>query len=295
MAVIATINRKGGSGKTTLATHLAVSFARQSQRVMLVDVDFQQSALRWLKRRRDQVDPFEFAHSCAEGSSLQRPPSGVTHTLVDTPGSVHGYELAKLLVFSDLVLIPVCDSAFDYDASQDCIEEMRKHPKVAKGRVKMAVVGMRIQPGSPAEQRACAWAARLAVPYLGSVRGSSLYGQAAAMGLTVFDLASVETERAELADWGQVTAGLDGLLGEHADELEAGRSRARRQGWGDSIFGESAFGASGFEPVQRVTLQASLVTRTPGAPRSAVNHGLIGRVLRSLPSWRSRGEGRPLL
>jgi cellulose biosynthesis protein BcsQ len=288
MAVIATINRKGGCGKTTLATHLAVSFERRSQRVMLVDVDFQQSALRWLKRRREQVDLFEFAHSCAEACSLQRPPSGVSHTLVDTPGSVRGYELAKLLVFSDLVLIPVCDSIFDYEGSEDCIAEMRKHPKVAKGRVKFAVVGMRIRPGSEAEQRAHAWAARMAIPYLGSVRRSSLYVQSAATGLTVFDLAAGETGQAELADWRLVTARLDGLMSQHAGEIEAGKLYARRRGSTESTFGESSFGTSTYGPVQRVTQQVSLVSRSTGAQRPAADLGLLGRLLRSLPHWRSR-------
>jgi chromosome partitioning protein len=295
MAVIATINRKGGCGKTTLATHLAVSFARQSQRVMLIDVDFQQSALRWLKRRRQHVDGLEFAHSSSEIGSLPRPPSGVSHTLVDTPGSVRGYEMAKLLSFSDVVLVPVCDSSFDYESSEDCIAEMRKHPKAAQGRVTFAMVGMRIRPGSTAEERARSWAAKLAIPYLGSIRGSALYPEGAATGLTVFELAASERAQAELEDWRLLMSGLEELLSQRADERQAGRSRARRQGSIDSNFGESSFGNSSFGSPSVFAQQASLVSRTPGAQGSAPNHSLMSRVLRSLPSWRSKGEIRPLV
>jgi cellulose biosynthesis protein BcsQ len=43
-------NPKGGVGKTTLATNLAGWFARAGQRVMLGDIDRQQSSREWLKR-----------------------------------------------------------------------------------------------------------------------------------------------------------------------------------------------------------------------------------------------------
>ena len=51
MPIIAVINRKGGSGKSTLSTHLAAWLARSGASVMLGDVDRQQSTRAWLKRR----------------------------------------------------------------------------------------------------------------------------------------------------------------------------------------------------------------------------------------------------
>ena len=50
-------NPKGGSGKSTLATNLAGYFARQGHRVMLGDIDRQQSAREWLKMRPDILPP----------------------------------------------------------------------------------------------------------------------------------------------------------------------------------------------------------------------------------------------
>ncbi len=44
-------NSKGGSGKTTLATNLAGYFASLGKRVMLNDLDRQQSSAQWLARR----------------------------------------------------------------------------------------------------------------------------------------------------------------------------------------------------------------------------------------------------
>ncbi len=47
MPVIGVIGRKGGSGKTTIAVHLAAVFATQGKNVALVDADTQGSATYW--------------------------------------------------------------------------------------------------------------------------------------------------------------------------------------------------------------------------------------------------------
>jgi chromosome partitioning protein len=47
MHKVVVLNRKGGSGKTTLATNLAAYYANEGERVALMDYDPQGSSTRW--------------------------------------------------------------------------------------------------------------------------------------------------------------------------------------------------------------------------------------------------------
>ena len=51
MQVIAIVSQKGGVGKSTLAVHLAAEANSQGQRVLLLDLDPQGSAMEWASRR----------------------------------------------------------------------------------------------------------------------------------------------------------------------------------------------------------------------------------------------------
>ena len=115
MPVIAIINRKGGSGKSTLATHLAAYAANAGHSVMLGDIDLQQSSKTWLGVRNriveDKRPPIQtWAHS---GSVNFRAPPGVKLVILDTQGGLMGFELAKVIMAADAVLIPVNNSMFD--------------------------------------------------------------------------------------------------------------------------------------------------------------------------------------
>ena len=76
MPVIAVINRKGGSGKSTMATHLAAWLARQGAAVMLGDVDRQQSTRTWLKRRSPTLPAI--APWAIDQKNVLKVPVGVT-------------------------------------------------------------------------------------------------------------------------------------------------------------------------------------------------------------------------
>jgi len=202
MPVVAVVNRKGGSGKSTLATHLAGYCANRGLPVMLGDVDRQQSSLAWLRRRaaQPQAQGAQIVGWAADTKSVLRPPASITHVVLDTPGGLRGLELARVVMNADAVLIPVCSSAFDRESALDCHAELMTLPRVASGRCKLAVVGMRLDARTSAAALLETWAARHKLPYVGALRETQVYVRGVEQGLTVFDLPASKVQ-ADLAQW----------------------------------------------------------------------------------------------
>lgn len=202
MAVIAVINRKGGSGKSTLATHLAAWFAQQGLPVVLGDVDRQQSTQTWLRRRAQQATGQRATlMGCnVDPRNVVRPPLAGQHMVLDTPGGLRGFDLARVVMYADAVLMPVCNSAFDRESAADCVAELRTLPRVASGRCRLAAVGMRIDARTKAEAVLRAWAAGLDLEFLGVLRDAQAYVRCVEDGLTLFDLAPAKVAQ-DLAQW----------------------------------------------------------------------------------------------
>jgi chromosome partitioning protein len=210
MPVVAVINRKGGSGKSTLATHLAGHCAHSGLRVMLGDIDRQQSSLAWLRRRAAHplASHAAIVGWAADTRSVLRPPPSITHVVLDTPGGLRGLDLARVVMNADVILMPVCGSAFDRESALECHAELMALPKVASGRCKVAMVGMRLDARTHAGALLEAWAADHKLPYVGALRESQVYVRTVEQGLTLFDLpaAKVQTDLAQwqpIIDWVQ--------------------------------------------------------------------------------------------
>ncbi|TAH11075.1 MAG: ParA family protein [Curvibacter sp.] len=198
MPVIAVVNRKGGSGKSTLATHLAAWLARQGVAVMLGDVDRQQSTKAWLKRRAPTL-PAISSWAVDQKNVLKAPP-GVTHVVLDTPGGMHGFELARVIMSADAVVVPVCNSLFDRESAAACLAELSAMPRVASGRCQLGVVGMRLDARTKGAETLRQWAEDLKVNFLGVLRETQGYVRGLETGVTLFDAAGT-AQQSDLAQW----------------------------------------------------------------------------------------------
>ncbi len=209
MPVIAVVNRKGGSGKSTLSAHIAAWCARQGHSVMLGDVDRQQSSRAWLRRRAPNLPAI--APWALDQKNVLRVPTGITHVVLDTPGGIHGFELARVVMFADAIIMPVCHSVFDRESAAACHAELMALPRVASGRCRLATVGMRIDGRTNAGEVLRNWSNELNLPFLGVLRETQLYVRCLERGLTVFDLTPSQGAT-DLAQWQPIINWMTPLL-----------------------------------------------------------------------------------
>lgn len=114
MDVVAIASRKGGSGKTTLAGHIAVQAERTGAGpVALIDVDPQGSLASWWNERRDLTPLFvqsAIDRLDADVAALRQ--HGIKLLVIDTP-PVLTSTISEVVRVADLVAIPTRPSPHD--------------------------------------------------------------------------------------------------------------------------------------------------------------------------------------
>ena len=138
MHVIAVLNQKGGSGKTTLATHLARALQLDGDRVLLVDSDPQGSARDWAAADPDNALPVVGI----DRPTIERDLKVIQpHDFVVIDGAPQAADLAvSAIKAADLVLIPVQPSPYDIWAASDLVDLIRQRIEVTDGRLRAAFV-----------------------------------------------------------------------------------------------------------------------------------------------------------
>lgn len=192
MKAVLIANPKGGSGKTTLATNLAGMLAVSGEDVRLLDLDRQQSASQWLGRRVTGLP----AIARVDGSQAE----GKGWLVIDSPAALHGKNLDHALKLVHKVLVPIGASLFDIQASRDFLRVLADEKMVRKGRIDVAVVGMRMAPRTRAAVTLEQFLEGLDLPVLAHLREAQNYVNAAFEGKTIFDLPPHLAER-DQEDW----------------------------------------------------------------------------------------------
>lgn len=122
--VIALLNQKGGSGKTTLATHLAGELAFEGYKVVLIDADPQGSASDWAERRAQSAQQrlYGVFGLARESLHVEVPQISQTADFVVIDGPPRAATITRsALLAADLALIPVQPSAYDIWATQEMV------------------------------------------------------------------------------------------------------------------------------------------------------------------------------
>ena len=114
MRVIAIASQKGGSGKTTLAGHLAVQAERSGAgSVALIDTDPQGSLADWWNEREQPTPVFVHTSTQRLEQDIEQLRSlGIDILFIDTPPAITA-TISDVVRVSDLVVIPTRPSPHD--------------------------------------------------------------------------------------------------------------------------------------------------------------------------------------
>ena len=131
MRIWAFVQQKGGCGKSTLATNLAVMAERQGETVLIVDLDPQSNALLWSKARGGVtpmvMDALPENLTAVLGAAAEL---GVTLVLIDTPSKIDATALLAIRA-ADMIVCPTTPDLFSLGALGDTVRLLKDAGKLS--------------------------------------------------------------------------------------------------------------------------------------------------------------------
>ena len=124
--VIAVINQKGGTGKTTLALNLAAGLARRAP-TAVIDADPQRSISQWIAMGDSESGlPVATPIGADPAATIAHLKQSHRYVVVDCPPTVQGAVIDAVMTAADRVLIPVLPSPLDLWASVEMAALVRE-------------------------------------------------------------------------------------------------------------------------------------------------------------------------
>ncbi len=142
--VIAILNPKGGTGKTTLSINIARAFQQSGYRVLIVDSDPQGTARDWSQANQERHPEARMPGVVG----LDRPTldkeipeisSAFDIIIIDGAAKLHQMT-ASALKIADTVLIPVQTSSPDIWSAMDLIDVIKARQNLTSGKPKAAFI-----------------------------------------------------------------------------------------------------------------------------------------------------------
>jgi chromosome partitioning protein len=125
MNVIVFASRKGGTGKSTLAAHLATFCDKATQSCLLIDADPQGSLTLWHRLRQSRGLSLRNGVSQLPETLAQAERDGIEWVFIDTPPLVSD-QVTEAIRAATLIVIPARPAIFDINAVSETIGVARQ-------------------------------------------------------------------------------------------------------------------------------------------------------------------------
>ena len=186
MKVISVLNQKGGSGKTTIATHLARAIQLKGFSVLLVDSDPQGSSRDWAAVNEENPVPVVGIDRPTIERDLKRI-AEKDYVIID--GAPQAADLAiSAIKASDIIIIPVQPSPYDIWATSDLVDLVKQRIEMTDGKLKAVFVVSRTIKGTKIGKEISVALSDYGLPVLEtSITQRVIYPTSASMGSSVLD------------------------------------------------------------------------------------------------------------
>jgi chromosome partitioning protein len=187
------VNRKGGAGKTTVATNLASYFASSNIATTIMDYDPQGSSLNWLKSRPGHLGKIHGANAAPERFGTLRGvamyvPQDTRQLIIDAPAGAAGVPLQEMLRRANSILIPVTPSSIDVHATAHFIKDLLLTGIIRTCNIRIAVVANRVRRTMPVYQPLERFLTALNLILVGRLLDSDAFVKAAEAGVGIFEM-----------------------------------------------------------------------------------------------------------
>lgn len=195
MKIIATINEKGGTGKSTVATNLATALHRQGKRVVLIDADPQGTARDWRASAPAEIDlPIVVAVDRPQDLDAALRGLVADFVVIDTPAKA-SVTAAAVVRVADVALIVLQPSGPDVWASAASVKLIQSRLD-AGGQIDAAFLVNRATANTKLSKliKEGTWNDYSFDQLTTTVGNRIAFAQAATDGVSVFDLADTTAQ-----------------------------------------------------------------------------------------------------
>ncbi|MCY7285855.1 MAG: ParA family protein [Cyanobacteria bacterium CAN_BIN43] len=193
--IIAVVNQKGGSGKTTVSMQLAGAIARRGKKVLVVDADPQGTATRWAASAEDDNPfPASVVGLSAANAKVHREVKKFVDDydciIIDCPPAADSPVPQSALMIADIALVPIIPSPLDMWAAVG-IRQVILNVSDVNESLQSRLVLNQCQPKTTLTQESMEILPEFGIELAkNQIQHRQVYRQSAVYGQTVHDMAS---------------------------------------------------------------------------------------------------------